>query len=691
MTQLKRNSQQNGSALLIVTFFMIMGLGLGALFLSRSDSALSLVSTRYDSKDAQYRMEKALSEAEAKVEGAIENIALNGQLMVVASQTGDPVAAETFNALSTKYKDPGGDDSVDRANAMQFLRDAVIALSYSNGQQDEDHEYADFDAAFPTAWTDPDPNDDEFYEYRFEFHPRPTYMDTDPAILAFEYEYVIGIRAFGAESFSNMSSELTGVISVELRNSPFSKWALILNELRNQNGSLLVWAGGNTEDQFQSVYNGPVHVNGAAYFYGHPIFNDLFTSGTPESSWRNYTAADYDCCAQFNNGKQDNVDMIDFPTELFNTVRLAAGDPSETAANNQDPVTDSDLVSFLSNHTNGTVSGSSVPEGIYVPVNNQVDKEITGGLYVEGDAEVFFNVVQGSGDFTANQWASIDPLHQGCKFQKIKVDHDDAGVETREIYVGDDPCEVTYVFNGDDDTEAPVLANGRMNGNVYVNGTIEKLGGESRTRPAIAKDFSFHVTALKDVRIYRDLQYEDAEYYSEDSDGSVGSTKVATPWGEYGGSGYDPTSNDITVSIDEDSKTVLGISSLKRNIKIHIDGPPNINLHAALFAGNDQPYDSATGFGCNANHENKRGCGWGVEGWDSVTNRGAIKLLGSIAHYRSQTTGRLSNPPTGYESKFFYDSRLRSILQPPAFPVSDDFGAFSEIRSFKAWRISQAD
>lgn len=381
------------------------------------------------------------------------------------------------------------------------------------------------------------------------------------------------------------------------------------------------------------------------------------------------------------------------PTQIFNTIRLAAGDPSNTAETNNAVVTDSELIGFVKEHASGTVSDSEtvLPDGVYVAVNNQTDLRPTGGVYVQGDAsEIVMSVVQGESAFDEvdrDYWAEIDLDDRSCKFQQIRVDPVGGSIKETDIFIGDD-CNVTYVFDSNSGSDDAVVLDGRLNGNIHIEGEVKKLGGWDRDQAAIVEDFAFNISAEKDIKINKDLQYEDSYYVEVNSDGSLGTTKVATPTGEYGGSGFEPTSEAVAGATDPNSATVLGIMSIKRNVILHEDAPDNINIHAAIFAGNSAAYDSSTKHGCGADVSSQRGCGFGYEDWDSATGKGSFKFLGSLSEYRSQTMGRLSSPPTGYQRRLIYDTRLRNSITPPGFPLSSDLTVYPDVKTFSTWRLS---
>jgi hypothetical protein len=664
------------NAVLMVLFLVGLMMVLTLSFFRSSGDRLQSTNTYLDVTDARYRLESAHSLASAKLERAMSNIDLLGRLQFVGGPT-----LETFNNLSNTY-------ASNPTTAMTFFRHLVASQSYSaGGIQNVNHEFANFDVAFPSTWTDPDPSDDEFLEYRYAFTAEQPTLRMSPQELLFSYSYQILVRAYGSTSYSVSEASDRGTFDVRVAGRPFSQWSLLMHSMRNQNGSQLVFAGGNTSAQIQEVYSGPVHVNERPAFYGHPTFLDIVTSNAPEP-WTYMSGTGYTGCPSqcptFSQGKVGNLPAITLPSEIFNTLRLAAGDPSPTAATNNSAITSSELVSFVSNHATGTVSGASVPDGVYIPTNSS-QTQPKGGIFIQGDADIRLNVVQGSSDFGSSYWNNIAESDRSCKFQKVRIDHVTSGIPTRDVFIADDPCNATYVFNADTPTSAPKVLSGRINGNIHVEGSIQRLGGESRTRPAIARDFGFNISALRDVRIDNDIQYEDVEYVTMDSTGSVGSTPVANPSGPLNGSGIQPTASDLKAKIPEDSKTILGIISIKRNVLIRDGAPANINLHAAIFAGNSAAMD-ASGLGCGTTTANRNGCGFGYEGWNTRTGMGTLKFFGGLSEYRDQTTGVLSSPPRGYASRWAYDTRLREDITPPAFPVSNSpqaFAVMSPLRSFR--------
>lgn len=674
--------QNRGGAFLLVIFAIsimsIMSLG----FLNRSKVFVYLSNLKLDKVTAEVSMDSGLADAIFSVESVMNSIRLDSTL---AFHPDSEIISESMSSIWSRY---GGSTE----EALEFLKHSIESRAYDeDGILDTDHAHAaGFDQLFPSSFTDPTPSDDLYFQVKYAFYPRTPSRETTAVSdeILFQYDYSIVIRAYGNVQYTRAQSSQSGVIEVAVKSAPFSSFGIFRSTSRNQNGDPLYFAGGNTSAQAQEIFNGPIHINDSFYFYGHPIFNGPVTSTAAESTWVQDSSANYDCCAVFNDVKIGGAESISLPSELSNVIRLAAGDPSSTAHLNTDVLSDNEIVNFLISHADGSFEGdeTSLPNGIYIPVSNSESPSVTGGIYVKGDAEVFLNVAQGEDDFHSDYWSQIQESHRSCKFQKIAIDSLETGVTSKDVYVGDAPCDVTYVFNSEDTETAPGIFNGRLNGNLHVEGGIDKLGGESRTRPAIAQDFAFNISATKDVRIYRDLQYEDIEYRSI-SDNEL----VANAWGELNSSGLGPSSADITPSISSDSKTILGIISTHRNITLHSESPANINLHAALFAGNENAYNATTGLGCGVNTANRRGCGFGTEGWNSRTGLGQFKFLGSISEFRNQSMGTSGTPPTGYQRRISYDGRLRQDLMPPAFPISTDIQAYPQVKNLRTWKISQAN
>jgi len=690
-----KNYRRRGSAILLVALFILLGSIIGVSLMSRSAGTLSLSGIFSDKVNAQYLMEAGYAQAKAKIDRAIEAIRLpSGKLALLTGSA----TIENYNSIVSTYL-AGATSADQKANALLFLQHLIEAQAYNgNGVRETSSEFYNFQIgsspapAFPTTWTDVNPNDNEYWEVKYAFDALIPIQETNPNRITFEYEYRYEVRAYGQEKFTQSGAENAGLISVVIDGAPFSLWAILRDRTQNQNGSNLHFVGNSTPE----IFFGKVHTNQQPYFWGAPVFQDLFSSAAAYASWYfgTSTSTGYVGSPLFNEGYQASVPNVSMPSVIFNTARMASGDSAATAAFNNTAPTNAELRSFLATTANGTLTAgtSAVPAGIYIPINNSASKTPTGGIYVEGDASsVVMDVAYGSTSFHASEWANISVGDRSCKFQKIAVSHTSGAVPGRNIYVGDDPCETTYVFNQASLATAPVVLNGRVNGNVHVNGGIDSLGGGSRSRAAIVKDFAYTVSAVKEIQITNDLQYEDVEYVSLDAQLLPTETVVATPVGEFSGSGTNNLSASIAATIPADSRTMLGIISTQRRVVLDTNVPANVNLHAAVYAGNSNAYNSGTGLGCGNSGASTQGCGFGYEAWQSALNMEALKLFGSISEYKNQTVGVAASPPRGFTKRYGFDTRLASSVTPPGFPISSTARATGTVQPLKTWRLSRAD
>jgi len=670
--------KDRGSAIFVSFTILVLLLILSVGFLKRAQIGSIIHTTFLDSKQSEAQLNAAIEVGRGRLQRAVEGFKLEGKLPYFS---GGP-SSETFTQVAATY-------AVNSTTAMTLLRHAVEQQSMNDsGFKASSHEFYSFDTAFPSAWTDPDETDDEYFEFRYTFTPKEPRTQTTPFNEAvFEFFYHFEARAYGKTTHSQTTAQESGFFSLVLSTAPFSHYALFRSQNSNASGMILVFAGGDSSAEIQDVYEGPVHSNSRPYFYGHPSFLDIFSSIVAKETWWQGQGSGYSGEASFQGAKQGLVAEITLPTAMGNAIRLAAGDPSSSAASTTTTPSSADLVSWMSQHALGSLSGSNIPQGIYVPVNNSSNKTATGGIYIEGDARIKLNVVEGESDFGSDYWSNVDEDFQDCRFQKIEVSPMSVAVTPRDIFIGGAGCDLTLIFNPSSPSSAPVVVNGRPSGSIYINGNLDEIGGASRTRPAIMTDFQFNIVAKGDIRIRNDIQYVAVQYVQLNPVGSKGDIIVARPTGEYAGSGIPPTAANLAAVIDPESVTVLGLVSTHRSIYVHQDAPSNINLHAAIYAGNANAFDPSTGLGCGSNEATKRGCGFGYELWDTSTTMGTIKLFGSLTEYRGQTLGRTTSPATGYSRRFTYDSRFLEDLVPLGFPISTRLQSFPTFEAFRTLRV----
>jgi hypothetical protein len=671
---------KRGSAIVLSFGLIVLMLGISIAFLKRAQIGSVLHTVFLDSKQSELQLNSAIESGRAKLRRGIESFKLEGKLPFFPSGP----TSESFTHLSNTY-------ATNASTAMMFLKHAIEQQAMNdNGSKSSTHEFYNFDTAFPTEWTDPDETDDEYFQYKFTITARTPTTQTSPFNQAeFEYFYHFEARGYGKMTYSQSAAQESGYFSLVLSTAPFSHYALFRSQNSNASGMILVFAGGDSAAEIQDVYEGPVHSNSRPFFYGHPNFLDTFSSIVSKDEWWQGTGSGYSGEANFEGAKQGLVAEIELPTQMGNAIRLAAGDPSSSAATTTSSPTASDLASWMSQHALGSLSGNSLPQGVYIPIDNQGSKLPTGGIYVEGDARIQMNVVQGASDFNTEYWNNMTSSQKSCRFQKMEIEPMNVAVTPRDVFIGGAGCDQTLIFNPSSPSSAPIVLNGRPTGSVYLNGNLDEIGGESRTRPAIMTDFQFNIVAKGDIRIRNDIQYEDAQYVQLNPDGSKADVIVARPTGAYAGSGIEPTTANLAAVIDPESTTVLGLVSTHRSIYVHQDAPSNINIHAAIYAGNSNAFDSSTGLGCGSAEATKKGCGFGYELWDTSSNMGTIKLFGSLTEYRGQTLGRTTSPATGYSRRFTYDNRFLEDLVPLGFPISNRLQSFPTFEVFRTLRLGE--
>jgi hypothetical protein len=169
-----------------------------------------------------------------------------------------------------------------------------------------------------------------------------------------------------------------------------------------------------------------------------------------------------------------------------------------------------------------------------------------------------------------------------------------------------------------------VTYQGVPSGMLYVDGTINSLGGPSRsggtTPPAIAADTALTVVSTGDVVITRDVVYED-----------------------------DP----LTVV---DAENIFGIFTPGGDIRIGTGAPDDIVIHSTLMTSDSQGVVQ-------------------VDDYDEGDPRGTATILGGVisSYYGAFGTFNSNGHQSGYARNFLYDQRLNGGLAPPYFPTTSIF------------------
>ncbi len=213
---------------------------------------------------------------------------------------------------------------------------------------------------------------------------------------------------------------------------------------------------------------------------------------------------------------------------------------------------------------------------------------------------------------------------------------------------------------------------------------MDALGQTQRSDRALMADRQLTIAANGNIKIDKDLTYEDANFVQVAPNGTILSIPA-----------LDPLQANVQSEIEEESKTILGLISTSGRVFLKcqtttcadpiLDAPVNINLHAAIFAA------SSSNITCPApSNSGMSGCGFGFEGMlnvpsQNVANKGMIKFLGAMTEYRNFAVGLGSE---GYKRRYRFDTRLRT-LTPPFFPVSDVTNASVNITSMQSLQFGE--
>ncbi len=484
--------------------------------------------------------------------------------------------------------------AIPRDTALSFLNDPMRLLTkyipYFNNRFPQDS----FKAANYMGGR-------ESYRLKYSIAPFDTTVTSRGFV--FTYRYTITSKGRYADpvlGFNEKNNVIAGTFSVNLNRASFAQYALFRHLTTDTAGNQLFFRNGEK-------FNGPVHTNGKPGFSASPIFNGPFTS-----AWANYgtSAQINNADPEFNGGSQWGQSTISLPTNSYSQQRAAfGGDPNDNSSPNN-----SEIRNGL-----GLSGGGAIPTGVYVANNGTTNA--TGGIYVKGDVTSLQLSV--GADSSQNY-----RFNQGGIFTDISVDYRN----NRTILNG------TTIYNG-------TLQNGAL----FVSGSVNALGGTSRTNPSISANTKLTLAVTGNVRITNDIIYQSAIF--KDADGNVVS---------------DPTSADVTPEIDPNATEMLGIFTSGGNVRIATGAPDNLNLHVAIMAS-----------GVNK--------GFGAE--DLLNIHGNLKLLGGITEYQARLLGILDvngNLTGGYARKYFYDNRYATGFAPPFFPTRSAYlssmGAFNTSR-----------
>jgi Tfp pilus assembly protein PilX len=453
----------------------------------------------------------------------------------------------------------------------------------------------------------------------------------------------------------------TGTLRVRLGRKYLNQYVLLA-----QDGG----AGSNGRSGFfdsSMSFDGPVHFNKNLALSGKPQFLAGLTVSAgavfmdPKCNYHfEKVSVQADGCTKpnFNGyGLQYGVDKVPLPTNSFSQQRAALGlSPTDPDNPGQAPKAPSkkEICNALGDAAHWGLAGrgdededehghghghghdychgnKTLDNGVYLPNRHG---ELTGGIYIQGDAKSLTLSVDAQGD---QVYRIKDQTNQ---IYTITVNY-----TMNRTTLESDGESITYkgVPNGFGDP-------GKANGQIYVTGDILSLQGPERTGPipdpapsdtvphqvppAVASKSQLNIAASGKIEINGDLVYQD-----------------------------DPRS-------DAEAENVLGVIAGTGNVMIGTDAPDDIYIQAAILAAN----------------KNK---GLGVVKYNKGAPRGHIHLLGSVAEYEDQVRGQASGgkPSSGYSDDWHYDQRfVNGGVVPPYFPATTTFAAQASWPLQRTWK-----
>ncbi len=452
-----------------------------------------------------------------------------------------------------------------------------------------------------------------------------------------------------------------GYMKIQIGRPSLSQWLFLVDDAGGSSGFFPTG----------SVFNGPVHANHNWGFWGQPLFKDV-VSTADDGAWywhlrgdgcrgpsRKWIAGDSrpPCTVPlFKKGFVRNAPAIQLPKSAVSQERAALGlNPIQDQNGDglPDPVTTQERCQALL----GT-SRCTIDNGVYLVHKNG---QVAGGIYVKGTVGELVLRATGDGrqiytfqmsknrriyrwtitvDYPAKTTRVVEEVQSGRGWQKLS--------------------DTTY--SGTPNGHA-ALGSGGPTGQIYVDGTIQKLSGPGRAgplpcgpdypgsadncpdhpppdaiRPALSLETQLTITATGEIGLAGDLVYE------------CDPTQLAS-------SNY--LSQHPRCNLNgQPLKTVLGVMSANQNVTILEGAPDNIYLWGSYLSG-------------------APGKGLAVENYATRGPQGKMRLFGGLIQSADKLRGTIGwngRLTSGYIETYDYDARFAdSKLVPPNFPTARYF------------------
>jgi Tfp pilus assembly protein PilX len=449
-----------------------------------------------------------------------------------------------------------------------------------------------------------------------------------------------------------------GSFSIQMGRTSLSQWLFLVNDAGGSSGFF----------DSSSIFNGPVHANKNWGFTGNPTFlGEVSASNGTDADWSTAglttpaTRGIYYHCGgapvlllatskppcsvpDFKKGFSYRKDPIALPTSALGQQRAALGlNPSTDANNDGSPDAPSALEICQKLKLSATCSPTSAAPvtGVYIPNDGTTAKNITGGIYIQGDVTSITLSTPAAGQ---QRYVVV----QNGVTTTININH-----TTNTTSVTTTPGG-TVNYAGTPNGQAPVSTGG-ANGQIFVNGKVAALTGPSRTGsvptngpqhpvpdtipPALAKETQLNITATGQVGVTGDLTYE-----CDPTQLSVPSYLSAKPNCNMNG---------------QPLKTVLGVMSTGSDVQIKTTAPKDIYLWGSF-------YTAQTGKGLSVENYNNR----------TPLDSGTMHFYGSLIQDQDQIRAQSVSATSvrGFRESFDYDSRfMNGAVTPPNFPTTRTF------------------
>ena len=457
---------------------------------------------------------------------------------------------------------------------------------------------------------------------------------------------------------------MQGEYRFEVGQASFARYAYFTN--RDSTTSGQIWFTGDT------MIDGPTHTNGNFAFYQDPWFGGRVTSvgctsfgaknttctSTPrpgaffydrKSTLRTPSAMDPNRnnpsfgsnAPRLDDGVDWQAQFVALPDNSFDQESVALGVAGTEQRLDVGLHFNRDLHSLTLWAANGNgQSPNRNANGTWNPAaTHQFMQACDWG--VVGEEEVY---IPGTWPWSSGRWETRDVYGEICETWRYNADghldrlHPDSDLNDHS----------TWVWQRDDRP---------FNGVIYTKGNVNRFRGPERSNatdglsapPALASFAEVTVVAEKDIRLTRDLQYEQPPC---DNIPVRNSNRTVTPANctnlkHANVLGVYTSGGDIIVGNDHRSNTGSGPDWENLN------APADMRVHAVLMSAQEQ---------VRVEGHKERG--------SYRSDQGLFYLMGGMIQENRGVFGTFGSGRRGYDRVYTYDPRMRDGVAPPYFPTT---------------------